>query len=136
LLIRRRRRQQGDQPPPSDPTAPSVAELGIEKSLPHKETVGERDSSWQDGQKAELGDGVTKPAMAELSSPAPLSPEEYAELDRRRRAAELQSQSVGQVRRAELQGQPHPRAELEALRADAKVVHELGGHSVMSDIQP
>jgi hypothetical protein len=74
--------------------------------------------------------------MAELSSPPPLSPEEYAELERRRRAVELQGQLMGAGRAAELQGLAHPRAELEALRANSRNVHELGGHAMLSEVHP
>jgi hypothetical protein len=39
---------------------------------------------------------------------------------------------MGAVRAAELQGQAHPRAELEALKANAKAVHELGGQAIFA----
>jgi hypothetical protein len=91
---------------------------------------------WGAGQQSELHGGMANPQMAELSSPPPLSPEEYAELEWRRRAVELQGQSMGAARAAELQGRAHPRAELEALRANSRNVHELGGHTVLSQVQP
>jgi hypothetical protein len=88
------------------------------------------DSSWEASQRSEIDAEATKPVIAELSSPPPLSSEEYAELERRRQAVELQARSVGVVRMAEQEGQLNPRAELEALRANARAVYELGGHSI------
>jgi hypothetical protein len=116
--------------------SPGPAELETGKSGIQRVTDLGHHGNWQAGQTSELGGGVAKPAMAELSSLPPLSQEEYAELERRRRAVELQGQSIGAVRAAELQGQAHPRAELEALRANSRAVHELGGHSILSEVQP
>ncbi len=91
---------------------------------------------WEAVKKSEGRRGMAQPPMAELSAPPPLSPEEYAELERRRRAVELQGQSIGVMRAVELQGQVHPRAELEALRANSRNVHELGGQAIWSEVQP
>jgi hypothetical protein len=114
-----------------DVTSPGPAELETGESGTRKVTVLGHDSSWEAGKKSELEGRMTRPAMAELGPPPPLS-EEYAELERRRRAVELQVQSMGAVRAAELQGHTHPRAELEALRANARVVHGRTGHFVRS----
>jgi hypothetical protein len=135
FFLRRRRRQKREQPPPPDLTSSGPAELETDKSVPQEAKGLGPGSGWEAG-KPELEGGIMNPPMAELSSPPPLSPEEYAELERRRRAVELQGQSMGQVRAAELQGQAHPRAELEALRANARVVHELGGQDILHEFHP
>jgi hypothetical protein len=136
FFLLRHRRQKRQQPPAPDYSFAGPAELetgktGVQKAAHHGTGGG-----WEAGQQSELQGGMAKPQMAELSSPPPLSPEEYAELERRRRAVELQGQSIGAGRAAELQGLAHPRAELEALRANSRNVHELGGHTVLSEVHP
>lgn len=136
FFLLRRRRQKRQQPAVPDYSFAEPAELdtgkaGVQKAAHHGISGG-----WETGQQSELQGGIAKPQMAELSSPPPLSPAEYAELERRRRAVELQGQSMGAAGAAELQGLAHPRAELEALRANSRNVHELGGHTMLSEVHP
>lgn len=67
---------------------------------------------------------------AELGDPEPLNEQEMAELQRRKRAAELESSGVGSgvgYREAEFEIESvevHPRVELEVLREQARGAYE------------
>lgn len=136
FFILRRRRQKRQQPPVFNSSSSGAAELDTGKSAVPKVADLGMGGDWKAGKTSELDSEIAKPQMAELRALPPLGPEEYDELERRRRAVELQGQSTGAVRPAELQGQTHPRAELEALRANSRNVHELGGYDIISSVQP
>lgn len=124
-----RQRQKRQQPPSHNLTPFGAVELETSKSGRHKATAFGMVAA---GKRARS----RNPKWQELSTPPPLNAEENAELERRRRAVELQGQWMGAGRTAELQGHSHPRAELEALRANARNIHELGGQAILSEVRP
>lgn len=104
----RRQKHQGTETPHQ-----AVAELG--GTTRHPAELGQ---DWGSGEKAGIV-APMNPGVAELGGG--LSLEEYQELERRRRAAELQGRPALPV-----EVQANPRAELEARRVDAMVFHEMG----------